>query len=164
MFSETSYWLLQGLLKFCSLHHLIAPLPDSPSHKIPSLPCVRLPPSPLLEARAGNLAWLLPRLGPVSKTLVPLLLCRWLCLLLLDWASWSAVAGLLCGWFRDAPGSSCLPPSAEGQSCHVSDPSACKYSLRRAGTDRTFPILCKWLNLPKGDYTKKGATLETSFF
>ena len=121
-------------------------------------------PSPLLEAKAGNLACLLPRLGPVSKTPVPLLLCRWLCLLLLDWASWSALASLLCGWFRDAPGSSCLRPSVEGQSCHVSGLSACQCSLYRAGTDRTFPILCKRLSLPKGDYIKKGPTLWDKFF
>lgn len=56
MFSETSYWLLQGLLKFCNLHHLIAPLPDSPSHQIPSLPCVRLPPP--LFSKPGLAIWL----------------------------------------------------------------------------------------------------------
>lgn len=132
--------------------------------KFPAFLMSAYPPPTLLKARAGNLAWLLPRLQPVSKTPVPLLLCCWLCLLLLlDWASWSAVAGLLCGWFGDAPGSSCLPPSA-GQSCHVSGPSACQYSLHRAGTARKFPILCKWFNLPKGDYSKKGATLWDKFF
>lgn len=108
------------------------------------------PPTPSpLRLVVGNLACLLPRTWASQQTSGPLLLCHWLCLLLLDWASWSGPASLLCGWFRDAPGSSCLRPSVEGQSCHVSGLPACQYSLYRAGTDRTFPILCKWLNFSK---------------
>lgn len=153
------HWLLLGLLKFCSLHHLIAPLPDSPYHPQPSL----CPPTPSpFGVVAGNLACLLPDLGQLANP-GPLLLCHWLCLLLLDWASWSAPAGLLCGWFRDAPGSSVYVHQQEGQPCHVSGLPACQYFFIELGLIAHFQYY-KWLNLPKGDYTKKGATLETSFF
>lgn len=67
IFSESSYWLLLGLLKFCSLHHLIAPLPDSPSYQIPSLPCVHLPHPPF--SKPGLAIWPVcsPDLGQLAK-------------------------------------------------------------------------------------------------